>query len=54
MNIYSSIVDGITKDRYLCLAFSEDASPDKTGDREQYFRLWALDNLKLIFNLVEK
>tara|TARA_Y100000590_G_scaffold179289_1_gene204417 strand:- start:226 stop:1389 length:1164 start_codon:yes stop_codon:yes gene_type:complete len=54
MNIRHSIHDDINAGRYLCLAFSGNSSPDKTGDRGQYFSLWAFDDLEIRRRLVDR
>jgi flagellar biosynthesis GTPase FlhF len=46
LNIYDVIVSELSTGQYLCLAFSEEGI-DKTGDRNQYFRLYALADLKI-------
>ena len=46
LNIYDAIISKLFTGQYLCLAFSEEGT-DKTGDRHQYFRLYALTDLKI-------
>jgi len=55
VDIYDEIIDSRLlfdgPGHYLCLAFSEEGI-DKTGDRDQYFRLWALENLVIRYELI--
>ena len=46
LNIYDDIISKLSAGQYLCLAFSEEGT-DKTGDRHQYFKLYALTDLKI-------